>query len=92
MQDFKGLARALQSGDISAAQSAFKTLQSDLQGTQGKSQTSSLLDPNTAVGQEFKAVQDALQSGDIKAAQAAFGTLKQGLRGAWHAHGHHHHH
>lgn len=91
MQDFKGLADALQSGDISAAQSAFSTLQTDLQNVQGNGKTPPILDENTTLGKDFKALQDALQSGDVKAAQDAFATLKQDMRGVRHAHGHHHH-
>jgi hypothetical protein len=92
MQDFKGLANALQSGDLTSAQSAFDTLQTDLQNAPASSKTSALLDQTTTVGKDLKAVQDALQSGDLKAAQDAFTTLKQDLRGAHRAHGHHHGH
>src|SRR5438046_1196409 len=92
MQDFKGLAGALQSGDISAAQSAFTTLQNDLQGAQTNSKTSPLLDQNTPAGKNFQALEEALKSGDIKAAQDAFATLKQEIRSSQHAHGRHHHH
>ena len=86
MQDFKGLANALQSGDISSAQNAFRTLLNDLQQT-GK--TSQLLDKNTEAGKDFQALQDALTSGDIKAAQDAFKTLKTDLHSARRAHHHH---
>jgi len=91
MQDFNGLADALQSGDISNAQDAFTTLQKDLQAGQPNGKTSPLLDPNTPVGKDFQAIQDALKSGDIKAAQDAFSSLRQDIRSVRHAHGHHHH-
>jgi ribosomal protein S20 len=86
MQDFKGLANALQSGDISSAQSAFATVQNDLQSAQSNGKTSPLLDQNTPVGKDFQTLQAALKSGDIKAAQDAFATLTQDMRKA---HGHH---
>lgn len=87
MQDFKGLANALQSGDLAGAQSAFSTLQSDLQNSQTK-KSADLLDPNSQLGKDFKAIQDALSSGDLKSAQDAFATLKQDFRGTHRAHGH----
>jgi hypothetical protein len=92
MQDFKGLSNALQTGDLSSAQSAFTTLQNDLQSSQTNGKSSPLLDPNTQVGKDFKAVQDALKSGDVKGAQDAFATLKQDFRGTQKAGGHHHRH
>ena len=88
MQDFKGLANALRSEDISSAQNAFTTLQNDLQNSQGTEKTSPLLDKNTQTAKDFQALQDALQSGDIKAAQDAFKTLKTDLHSARHAHHH----
>ena len=80
----------MQSGDISQAQSAFATLQKDLQASSQNGKPSPLLDPNTQAGKDFKALQSALQSGDAAAAQQAFASVKQDLRGA-HTHGHHHH-
>lgn len=90
-QDFRSLSAALQSGDISSAQSAFATLQNDLKSAPANSKASALLDPNTPAGKDFKALQDALKSGDVKAAQTAFVTLRKDLQ-AGKAHGHHHHH
>ena len=89
MKDFKNLSDALQSGDITSAQSAFKTLQTDLQAKQANGKTSPLLDETTAAGKDFKALQDALKSGDVKAAQDAFATLKSDVRKT---HGSQHHH
>jgi len=90
LQDFKSLSSALQSGDLSSAQAAMTTLQTDLQGAQGNSKTSQLLDPTTAAGKDFQTLQNALQSGDLKGAQDAFTALKQDVRKT-HS-GHHHHH
>src|SRR5258706_41587 len=77
MQDFRGLAKALRSGDISSAQDAFTTLQNDLHGAPTNKKPSALLDQNTPLGKDFKALEDALKSGDLKAAQDAFAALKK---------------
>jgi soluble cytochrome b562 len=80
--DFKALAEALKSGDISAAQTALATLQKDApnlaQYTTGKNlggtQSSPLGDLAAALGK-----------GDLSAAQTAMAALQKGR------HGHHHH-
>ena len=89
MQDFKGLANALQAGDISSAQDASTTLVNNLQNSQGNWKTSQLLDQNTQAGKDFQALQAALASGDIKAAQDAFKTFKTDLHSVRRAHHHH---
>lgn len=89
MQDFKGLANALQAGDISSAQNASTTLVNNLQNSQGNWKTSQLLDQNTQAGKDFQALQVALASGDIKAAQDAFKTFKTDLHSVRRAHHHH---
>jgi outer membrane protein assembly factor BamD (BamD/ComL family) len=76
-QDFKALASALQSGNLSGAQQAFTTFQSDLQQTQQSGQNSQPFDPNSPVGKDFQALQSALQSGDLSSAQQSFATLRQ---------------
>ena len=92
-QDMKSLGKALRSGDLTAAQSAFDQLSKDVQnGTTPGGKSSPLQDPNSAAGKDFKALQDALKSGDVKAAEDAFGTLRKDLRaaGGGHTHGAHH--
>jgi hypothetical protein len=89
MQDFRGLANALQAGDISSAQNASTTLVNNLQNSQGNWKTSQLLDQNTQAGKDFQALQVALASGDIKAAQDAFKTFKTDLHSVRRAHHHH---
>jgi hypothetical protein len=74
--DFQSLGNALQSGDLTASQQAFATLQQDLPASQSASSTTSS-SPLNALGQ-------ALQSGNLPAAQQAFAALKG-------HHGHHHH-
>ena len=81
-QAFGQLTGAIQSGDLSAAQSAFAAL------TQAQ--------PNQGSGpfsQALSQIGDALQSGDIGKAQQALATLQQqmqAMKGAHHHHGHHH--
>jgi len=74
--DFNQLGQALQSGDLAGAQSAFATLQQDIQNA---SQSQS--------GQQqsnWSALANALQSGDLAGAQKAFAALQTNH--------HHHHH
>ena len=80
--DFSSLSNSLQSGDLSGAQNAFSTLQSNLQGSPNASKLTS--DPN------YQALQTALQNGDVSGAQTAFSALQQDVKSA-HKGGHHHH-
>jgi soluble cytochrome b562 len=75
--DFQALGKALQSGNLTAAQQAYATLQQDLPASQSSS-TPTGNNPLSAIGQ-------ALQSGNLTAAQQAFAALRG------HNHGHHHH-
>jgi len=79
--DFKALAEALKSGNLTDAQQALATLKTDAPNLfkTDSNQASSQSDPLTALA-------SALQSGDIKSAQAAFSTIQQKVGG------HHHHH
>jgi thioredoxin-like negative regulator of GroEL len=82
-QTFGQLTSALQSGDLSAAQSAYSTV-SQAVGS----------NPNSPFAQALAQIGDALQSGDVGKAQAALATLQQQMqaaKGAPHHHGHHHH-
>jgi hypothetical protein len=94
-QDFSQLASALQSGDLSSAQSAY----TDLIKLQESSQTSSTTGSGKSSGDsplksDFDALGQALSSGDITQAQQAFNLLKSdlqsALRGSHHADRHHH--
>lgn len=89
IQDFKAIGSALQSGDLSTAQSALATFQQDLQ---GNSQTSANqpFGNNTQANTDYKSLTSALQSGDLSTAQKAFSSLQSDLKAAHK--GHHHHH
>jgi hypothetical protein len=74
-QELQQLGKDLQSGNLSAAQSDFVTLQNDLpQGSQASAPQSS--DP---IAQAFQQLGKDLQSGDLSAAQSDFVTLQQDL-------------
>jgi hypothetical protein len=76
-QAFSQLGNALQSGDLSAAQSAYTTL-SQSPAAQG----------NGPFAQALQQIGQDLQSGDIAGAQKALAALQQQVKG----HHHHHHH
>jgi hypothetical protein len=79
-QTFGQLTSAIQSGNLSAAQSAYTTL-SQAQPNQD----------NGPFSQALSQIGDALQSGDIGKAQAALASLQQqmeGLKGTQHHQGH----
>jgi hypothetical protein len=93
--DFKGIGSDIQSGDLSSAQSALTTFESDLKNSNGKNPMSQLFSNNSTLGNDLSALQTALQSNDPTAAQNAFKTLTQDMQSAMKtqgAHGHHHHH
>ncbi|HTI69365.1 MAG TPA: hypothetical protein VMF06_05340 [Candidatus Limnocylindria bacterium] len=87
-QDFKSLESALQSGDLSSAQTAFSAVQKDIKssppGTKGKDPFSN----NPQASRDFQALQSALQSGDLASAQKAFASFQTDVKGA---HGARHH-
>lgn len=90
-QGFKDLASALQSGDLTAAQTAFASLQQLLPNSSAGNQTQN---GQQGSGQnpfatDFSALAKALQSGDLSAAQTAFAKLQQDTQSVQ---GHHHHH
>ena len=77
-QDFQQLASALQSGNLSGAQSAYSNIQQLLQGNQGSStsNTSSTSTGSNTLQNDFLALGQALQSGDLSTAQSAFAQLQ----------------
>ncbi|MGO9018619.1 MAG: hypothetical protein ACLQVJ_09755 [Syntrophobacteraceae bacterium] len=77
--DFNQLGQALQSGDLAGAQSAFATLQQDMQNVSQSQSQSGQQQSN------WSALASALQSGDLAGAQQAFAALQTN-------HHHHHHH
>jgi outer membrane protein assembly factor BamD (BamD/ComL family) len=88
-QEFQQLGEDLQSGNLSAAQTDFATLQQMApQGTSSTSSTSS-----NPLEQAFQQLGQDLQSGNISAAQQDYSNIQQDFQSqAQHAHGHHHHH
>ncbi len=86
-QEFQQLGQDLQSGNLSAAQSDFTTLQS-LQ-PQGSSNSSS--QGNGPIAQAFNQLSHDLQSGNLSGAQQDYATLQQDVESRA-AQGHHHHH
>ena len=76
-QDFNQLTSALQSGDLSGAQTAYATL-SSLPLAQG----------NNPFAQAIQQIGQFLQNNDLPDAQKALAALQQQMQ----AHGHHHHH
>ena len=82
--DFKNLGNALNSGNITDAQTAFATILQSLQSNSGNFGSG-----NGQISTDFTALQNALQSGNITSAQKAYSTLQQYMHSV---HGHRHHH
>src|ERR1700724_3424153 len=91
-QDFSQLAKALQSGDLSGAQSAFASLQQGLQSqgliTQTTATTPSTTNSGTdTISSDFNALGSALSSGNLTLAQSAFSQLQKDIQTAQQAAG-----
>ena len=87
-KEFQQLGEDLQSGNLSAAQQDFATLQQ--LGPQGLSNPS--LQPNNPLSQAFQQLSQDLQSGNLSAAQQDYNTIQQDIHSqAAHATHHHHH-
>ena len=89
-QDFEQLGQDLQSGNLSAAQADFATLQKLLPQNSSTSATE-----NDPVAQAFNQLSQDLQSGNLSAAQQAYASIQQDFQaqaGRTEGHGHHHHH
>jgi hypothetical protein len=75
-QDFEQLASALQSGDLTGAQSAYSNIQQILQANPGASSSSSSSTGSNTLQTDFAALGQALQSGNVNTAQNAFDNLQ----------------
>ncbi len=75
-QDFKQLASALQSGDLSDAQSAYSSIQQVLQANSGTSSSNSSSNGSGLLQGDFSTLGQALQSGDLSGAQSALSQLE----------------
>ncbi|MGB9403106.1 MAG: hypothetical protein WCA98_06190, partial [Candidatus Acidiferrales bacterium] len=87
-QEFQQLGQDLQSGNLSAAQSDFVTLQQ--YGPQSNSASAS--QSNDPIAQAFSQLSQALQSGNLSAAQQDYSTIQSDFQNALpQGHRHHHH-
>ncbi|HEY1464121.1 MAG TPA: hypothetical protein VGF44_11955 [Terriglobales bacterium] len=82
-QEFQQLGQDLQSGNVSAAQTDFTTLQQN-----APSSTSQSSNP---ISQAFGQLSQDLQSGNVSAAQQAYASIQQDMQ-AQGSHMRHHHH
>lgn len=88
-QEFQQLGQDLESGDLSAAQADFATLQQFAPQNNSTSSAQS----NSPVAQAFSQLSKDLQAGDISAAQQDYTQIQQDFQNqAAQMHGHHHHH
>jgi len=87
-QEFQQLGQDLQSGNLSAAQSDFATLQQ----LGPQSSSSSSPQNSTPLVQAFQQLGQDLQSGNVSAAQQDYTKIQQDVQQAGQTHGHHHHH
>ena len=62
--DFKGIGSAIQSGDLTPAQTALTTFQTDLENNTGKNPLSRLFKKHDELGNDLKALSDALATND----------------------------
>src|SRR5271157_3625832 len=86
-QEFQQLGQDLQSGNLSAAQADFATLQQ--LGPQTNSTSSS--QSSNPIAQEFNQLSQDLQSGNVSAAQKDYATIQQSFQ-TQASQTHHHHH
>jgi outer membrane protein assembly factor BamD (BamD/ComL family) len=82
-QEFEQLGKDLSSGNLSAAQSDFATLQ--------KNAPSGSSSKTNSISQEFSQLGQDLQSGNLSSAQQDYSTIQQTMQQRA-AQGHHHHH
>jgi len=103
-QEFQQLGQDLQSGNLSAAQSDFVTLQQDapansplanLTSGSSSSSSSSSTQNSNPLQSAFSTLAQDLQSGNLSGAQSEYSTIQQDLQNQGQsqgAHFHHHHH
>ena len=91
VNDFNAIGSALQSGDLSEAQSALATFQQDLPGN-SQSSTNQPFGNNTQANTDYQNLVSSLKSGNLPDAQKAYANLQNDLQGTGKSHRHHHHH
>ena len=87
-QEFQQLGQDLQSGNLSAAQSDFATLQPSGPQANQASQTQA----GNPLSQDFTQLAKDLKSGDVSAAQQDYAKIQQDFQSQAGTHAHHHHH
>lgn len=87
LQEFQQLGQDLQSGNLSAAQADFATLQQ----LEPQTNSTSSAQSSNSIAQEFNQLAQDLQSGNLTAAQKDYTTIQQDFQNQA-AQGHHHHH
>lgn len=93
-QDFQALGSALQSGNLSHAQSALATFEQDLQAS-SQAAAGQPFGKNSQANADFQKLTSAVNSGNLTSAQPAYSSLQSDLKGtqaSFHGHHHHHHH
>lgn len=91
-QDFQAISSAVQSGNMTTAQTALSSFLQDLQNGPQNNPLSQLFSNNSALGKDLQNLQTALQSNDSSSAQNAFRTLIQDMQKAMKTQGMHHRH
>lgn len=92
-KEFQQLGQALQSGNLSAAQSDFATLQQNSLSASPTASTPGSAATSTPIAQAFSQLGKDLQSGNLSGAQQDFSNIQQDLQSqGTQAHHHHHHH
>ena len=90
-QEFQQIGQDLQSGNLSAAQADFATLQQLGPHSSSTSSTSSA-QSNNPIAQAFNQLAQDLKSGNVAAAQQDFSTIQKDVQNqAGQMHNHHHH-
>lgn len=88
-QDFKQLGQDLQSGNLSAAETDFTTLQKAIPQSSSTSSSQS----SSPIAQAFQQLSKDLQAGNLSAAQQDYSSIQQDFQNlATQMQGHHHHH
>jgi hypothetical protein len=87
-QEFQQLGKDLSSGNLTAAQSDFATLEKDMPQTSSSASTAQSSNP---IAQAFSQLSQDLQAGNLSAAQQDYANLQQDFQSRP-AHWHHHHH
>ena len=85
------LGQALQSGDLSGAQSVFSSLQQLLSGSSANQAQITQQTSQSAFNTDINALGQALKSGDLSKAQDALAKLQQDMQATHKGHHRHHH-